>query len=131
PCRSSEPSNGQDTYSSLSFVSTPIIHQMNTGLDLPGRPQPNPTNKYNKNTTVKPSKTLILTFFHHIRRFNPLLLLLNSPAPTSNRFVLSTNNSILSPLSITLSIFSLMIPRTLSNSPLTSLAISFVFPCRF
>lgn len=84
--------------------------------DLPGKPQPKPTNKYIRNTTTTPNNAINFTFFHHILLFSPRLLTLKSCAPTPNLSVLSTSRSILSPLSSTRSIFSVMIPFTLSIS---------------
>ena len=85
-------------------------------LHIPGRPQPNPTNRYIRKTITTPSSTINFIFFHHIFLFKPRLLTLKSCAPTPNLSVLSTNRSILSPFSRTLSMFSVMMPLTLSMS---------------
>ena len=83
---------------------------------IPGNPHPNPTKRYKRNTTTTPNSTINFTFFHHIFLLRPLLLTLKSCAPTPNLSVLSTNKSILSPRSKTLSMFSVIIPLTLSIS---------------
>ena len=95
-----------------------LAHPVNPMCDVhvPGSPHPNPTNRYIKNTTTTPRSTISFTFFHHIFLFKPRLLTLKSCAPTPNLSVLSTNRSILSPLSKTLSMFSVMMPLTLSMS---------------
>ena len=87
-----------------------------TRVDLPGRPHPNPTNKYIKNITTSTSNTISLTFFHHILLRNPRLLTRKSRAVSPSLPVLSTNKSSLSPRSNTRSIFSVIISLTPSIS---------------
>lgn len=89
-----------------------------------GKPHPNPTKRYNKNTTTTPNRTISLTFFHHIRRLRPLLRTLKSRALPPSRSVLSTSKSILSPLSSTLSMFSVIMSFTLSISRLAAVRLS-------
>ena len=94
-----------------------LVHSyLPTHFDQPGRPQPIPTNRYSKKITTTVSKTMILTFFHHICLRRPRLLTRKSLALPPSLSVLSTRRSILSPLSRTLSMFSVMISFTLSIS---------------
>lgn len=93
-----------------------FIHPRPTHFPQAGSPHPNPTNKYNKNTITTTNNTINFTFFHHILLFNPRLRTRKSLALPPNRSVLSTNKSILSPLSNTRSIFSVIIPLTFSIS---------------
>lgn len=67
---------------------------------------------------------MILTFFHHICLRKPRLLTRKSLALPPNLSVLSTRRSILSPLSSTLSIFSVMMCFTSSISRLALLSAS-------
>ncbi len=89
-----------------------------------GKPQPIPTKRYIKKTTTTQRSTMILTFFHHICLRNPRLLTRKSLALPPNLSVLSTKRSILSPLSSTLSMFSVMMCFTSSISRLALLSAS-------
>ena len=80
-----------------------------------------------KNTTTTPISTINFTFFHHIFLLSPRLLILKSCALPPSRSVLSTSKSILSPRSNTLSMFSVMMPLTLSISA-CALLIASAFP---
>ena len=100
-------------------------HDRPTHLLHPGSPHPIPTSKYSRNTITTPSKTINLTFFHHILLRKPVDLTLKSLALPPNRSVLSTKRSIRSPRSNTRSIFSVMIPLTLSISLWTFAKASF------
>lgn len=71
------------------------------------------------------SSTINLMFFHHICRLRPRLRTLKSLALPPSLSVLSTNKSILSPLSSTRSMFSVMMPLTLSISLCTFANASF------
>lgn len=106
---------------------TMLVHhliKLKVKNSLPGRPQPIPIIRYNRNTITRPSMTISFMFFHHILLFNPLDLTRKSLAEPPSLSVLSTSRSSLSPLSSTLSMFSVMIPRTLSISPCTFLKAS-------
>lgn len=66
--------------------------------------------------TTTTNSTMTLTFFHHIWRLRPRLRTRKSRALPPSRSVLSTRRSIRSPLSSTLSMFSVMMSLTLSIS---------------
>jgi len=86
-----------------------------------------PTNRYTKKMPTRISIAMSFTFFHHIFLRSPRLLTRKSRALPPSRSVLSTSKSIRSPLSRTLSMFSVMISRTPSISRCTFRIASF-FP---